>query len=1075
MLCEEVSDGGVCTVKAKSLFVAVSCVSLLLPIGVSLGDGGMFFHEVSYQDVLQPTQKVYIRWDGSQETLLIQTKYQGPAGEMVWIVPVPSEPTVETADGTVFEDLGEKTDWPDLSYTSFPTSTSGSPFGIHLPIDPLASGTFSAGGGTSVVQWQRRIGAYEVVLLRPVGGEDVIQWLNNNGFALPQKAAPILEDYLRNGWWMVASRIDQDALSSITQEKLANGTLNPLQMTFSSSTCLYPMRLTSLAAGPVEELIYIEGPRHYVPQTLSDGPWQIDIFGGPIRQVPQYHYQSDVELAIEVLNGRTQTKYGPHLTKLHRVFQPEEMTQDLLFAPWITRNGWTRQIRETRCSSAKPRRSTDGTAIRTLFPTSCRCCPPGILDQVRPGSGEYQAWPSLYAKILSAYAPDSFDHWRDSYLPDGSGKLSPTGEHVYSLIWALGEIGVEHKPGSEVEDLLLQCAQHDNQLVRMEAYVALTKLQSEKLGPILADRLAYIPNRGPFSDSAYDPSVWALACEMNIVADWVTRFGTASQKEALVKALTGPLATLGSPGKYAHLDPQHPAPTTLDWFDWVVWLAAGTQDGRLIAPLQDLYTRLAGVGGTGAALAFIQRAQAACDATEAAKALVGQMGTDEAKTLAEGGGPTVEGMTSLSSYFQTPYYTTNTGSLRVQILQRHWWRYELYPMPSEVGDEILRSALSERTLGDWYALYVLAGIKEPQAADKDRLTQIWDKGDPWVRVGAVDVLYTWNDGSTLLALHDSAESEDVRAEIAWALADLGIAQALPIVEERATGSWNKHWQDCSRPFLVMTWDEIDKGDPNLVDAIRQAQAIQTYFHPNYEELDEERLAALGRLGDNSAIHPGLRFDLFLPDYAARDLVFPLFQNDPLVPDYGANDWALPLFQKAVRDVLEAYPLASTVTTILERVDVHFVVDACGEFSSDTPRQTLLLDLLGTGSYAFLPTIEGLLEQVWPQRYTETQGQSPLFREPGDLAASINYYCAHCTNPSMRSRSSGTTTNSPIAEPVLASIVKDDTLPAGYRAFLLVYWPAAPKWISQDFAESLLAGDVPDFIREALQKRMENWQ
>ena len=54
-------------------------------------------------------------------------------------------------------------------------------------------------------------------------------------------------------------------------------------------------------------------------------------------------------------------------------------------------------------------------------------------------------------------------------------------------------------------------------------------------------------------------------------------------------------------------------------------------------------------------------------------------------------------------------------------------------------------------------------------------------------------------------------------------------------------------------------------------------------------------------------------------------------------------------------------------------------------------------------------------------------------------------------------------------------MKDDSLPAGYRAFLLVYWPTAPSRISKEFAEGLLTEDMPDFIREGLQERLSDWQ
>ena len=117
---------------------------------------------------------------------------------MVWIVPVPSQPTVEKADGSVFQDLSKETFDYAIDYTDFP--------GLNL----MAWGTTSGGSvspDVTPVEWQERIGDYEVALLRPVGGEDAVQWLNTNGYAVPEAINPILEDYVREGWWMVAAKI----------------------------------------------------------------------------------------------------------------------------------------------------------------------------------------------------------------------------------------------------------------------------------------------------------------------------------------------------------------------------------------------------------------------------------------------------------------------------------------------------------------------------------------------------------------------------------------------------------------------------------------------------------------------------------------------------------------------------------------------------------------------------------------------------------------------------------------------------------------------------------------------------
>ncbi|MEN6426627.1 MAG: DUF2330 domain-containing protein, partial [Phycisphaerales bacterium] len=922
---------------ARQSLLATVCVSIVMCVGAAFGDGGMFFRRATpkYANVYQPTQKVYIRWDGSQEKLLIQTKYEGPAEEMVWIVPVPAEPTVETGDQGVFERLSEKTDWrPDIVHTDFVGLWPKS-FGIDRPVSTVTS----SGGGTSVVQWRRRIGDYDVVLLRPVSGEDVIAWLNTNDFAIPEAINPILEDYVADGWWMVVSKIHPDALSDITSEKLANGTLNPLDMTFQSSACLYPMRLTSMAAGPVEELIYIEGPAHYQPLTLSDGDWQIDIFGGLIRQVPQHDYRSDIELALETREGRDQTKFQPRLTKLRRVFLPEEMTEDLVFTP-MDYSEWLESGDPLLIGQAATQygRSRDPNGVSHLL----KAMSSGLLEQVQPTTGQYQSgWISPSAKILTydSFIYDWTGYWVVNWH-EPSEKLVPISDHVLSVIWALGEIAVEHGANrGEVEQLLLQCAKHDNQLVRMEAYVALTKLDSTRLGPILVDRLAYIPESGPSARNSYDLKL--MAAEMNMATDWIVRLGTAEQKDALANALIAPVTKIFHTTEYSHVDPEQPTPTYYDWSEWVIWQAAGAQRASLITPLQGVRARFESTGKPDSVLQFLLRAEAASDSGDAGRAVVNQIVADEARVLTEGQGPTPEGMTSLGSFYELS--STTPKSLRVRILWRYWLRYNLYPMPSEVSDVVFRSALSQGEFNDWYTLYLLAGIRSPQIADRERLLRVWDQGDPFLRLVVVDVLYVWGDTETLIILHEEAQSDDVKSEIVWALAGLGATKAIDLVEERVRGSWNTDWANCGRPFLIRTWDDTGVGDVNFTEALRKADATQTYFHPESEDLDAQQLAALKRLCDDSTIHPGLRVGL-------------------LTTDYDETDWGRALLTKAVKDLLEANPTSSTVTTLGSKLTSELVVDACGQSSSDEFRRSLMLSLLAGGKGYHLPIIKGLLQE-----------------------------------------------------------------------------------------------------------------
>ncbi|MHC4371138.1 MAG: hypothetical protein ACYSW8_26300, partial [Planctomycetota bacterium] len=57
----------------RRFLLIVFCLSVLADAGAALADGKVFIWRNKDADIYQPTQKAYIRWDGSEEKLLLQT------------------------------------------------------------------------------------------------------------------------------------------------------------------------------------------------------------------------------------------------------------------------------------------------------------------------------------------------------------------------------------------------------------------------------------------------------------------------------------------------------------------------------------------------------------------------------------------------------------------------------------------------------------------------------------------------------------------------------------------------------------------------------------------------------------------------------------------------------------------------------------------------------------------------------------------------------------------------------------------------------------------------------------------
>ncbi|MHC4518551.1 MAG: DUF2330 domain-containing protein [Planctomycetota bacterium] len=726
---------------ARQFGPAVYFVSFLLSASVALGDGTIRVRWSPDADILQPTQKVYIHCSPGQERLVIQTKYEGPAEEMVWLIPVPAQPTVERGDPNLFEELSKETRWHDISHTDF--------VGLRFY-------TFGSVRDRDPVEWRERIGDYDVVLLAPVGQEDVIAWLNANEFGVPAEAEPILADYIANGWWMITARIHPDALTEITRDALASGTLHPLDITFPSFECIYPLRLTSLAAGPVEELIYIEGPWHYQPATLTGGDWSIKVFGGTRRTLPDEYAFSAVDQALEIKAGNVTTESDRYLTKLRRVFEPDEMTDDLIFEPMdYTRLLGNEAPHWIAQGATQLGRQRDPAGVPSLV----EAISPTALETVQPAPEDYALWLGSSARVLSI---------------EGLDNHTATCWHLRSCIWALGEIAIEHELDPIVETALLRCAGHDNQLIRMEAYTALIKLKSESLGPILTDRFGEVVDVFP---TPSDYSLWFIdvriaIAEMDMVADWIERFGSRQDKDAVVKTLADMIRYL-PPGPEITIWELVRVP--YDWPAWVVWRAAQTRDAQLLAPLRGFRAGLA-PETVDEAFVFLLTAEAACGSAEAATMVAQRMVEDQNKLEIR----TSDGHACL------PWLTLREEAVTLQ--QWILWRlrphspYNYRAMPPEVCDTIARTALATEGLSDWGTLYLLGHINAPQAADADRLMEVWDRNEGPIRIVAVDLLYVWGDSETLLQLYEQDEDPDVRAEITWVLEEMGIWEPIEPTE-----------------------------------------------------------------------------------------------------------------------------------------------------------------------------------------------------------------------------------------------------------------------------------------------------
>jgi len=167
---------------------------LIIILGISFvyADGGFF---PSYSSLLKiPKQKAVITWNGSEETMILASYVQSDNLENIaWIIPIKSEypPIVNASNNTIFKELDSM--FRDYWYKSVRTNDT-----------PTGAG----GSGVSLIE-QKEIDVFDISILEADDASDLLDWLNENSYKIPERTELVIENYIFYGTrYFVAIKLD---------------------------------------------------------------------------------------------------------------------------------------------------------------------------------------------------------------------------------------------------------------------------------------------------------------------------------------------------------------------------------------------------------------------------------------------------------------------------------------------------------------------------------------------------------------------------------------------------------------------------------------------------------------------------------------------------------------------------------------------------------------------------------------------------------------------------------------------------------------------------------------------------
>ncbi len=261
-------------VEVLSRLLLVACLVAAVA-GSALADGKVFPRFDASAHI--PDQQALIHYADGIETLAIETRFEGTGTEFAWIVPTPSVPEVTATTTGVFPTLREITrpslHAPDLSALTAPIiiltfvclAFKGRPrislpaivltlvllvlsLGLFLP--SLGKPRGANGEGVEVLD-RSIVGSYDVATLQAQSPGELLGWLSANGFATGGDIGPVVQQYIADGWTFVAMRLRREA------PEAAMMTPHPMVFRFSTSTPIYPLRLTGVGNPRVEISLYV--------------------------------------------------------------------------------------------------------------------------------------------------------------------------------------------------------------------------------------------------------------------------------------------------------------------------------------------------------------------------------------------------------------------------------------------------------------------------------------------------------------------------------------------------------------------------------------------------------------------------------------------------------------------------------------------------------------------------------------------------------------------------------------------------------------------------------------------------
>ena len=142
----------------------------------------------------EPQQQAVILWDGEKETMILSTRIESANTiNLAWIIPIQSStiPKVSGSDARIFQKF------QNFFYEEMME-------GLEVGWAGTADSRL---GGVTVIE-TKEINIYDLVTLQASNAQDLVEWLNDNGYSASDEMVDVLSEYVGTRYYFIANKVD---------------------------------------------------------------------------------------------------------------------------------------------------------------------------------------------------------------------------------------------------------------------------------------------------------------------------------------------------------------------------------------------------------------------------------------------------------------------------------------------------------------------------------------------------------------------------------------------------------------------------------------------------------------------------------------------------------------------------------------------------------------------------------------------------------------------------------------------------------------------------------------------------